>query len=472
MHEQIHPAQDFSPKKNGSAWPMTVLTSLFFLWGFITVLNDVLVPHWKTLFDLSYAESLLVQLCFFGAYFFGSLLYWWLSISSGDPISRIGYKRGMIIGLVLAATGCALFVPASMLHSYPAHLGALFVLGLGFTLLQIAANPFVALVGDPGGASSRLNMAQAFNSLGTTLAPLIGGWLIFQNAAPDAAVRLPYLGLSAILLLIAALLWFTPLPEPARVQQSGSSDALRHPHLRWGMVAIFCYVGAEVAVGSLIINFSGLPDVMGLTEGSAKHYLSLYWGGAMVGRFLGAMALAKNAVNSTRYVKMILFGITLFGSLYLLNNIDSRFLFADYWPMGALIAANMAAFMFIGPDPRKALGLFAVIACCLLAGVIMLHGPLALWAMVAIGLFNSIMWSNIFTLAIDGLGDDTAQGSSLLVMMIVGGALIPPIQGAIIDFGKQRGELSFGFHWSYLLPLACYAYLAWYGFRGSQRNNA
>ena len=192
---------------------MTVLTSLFFMWGFITVLNDVLVPHWKKLFDLNYAESLLVQFCFFGAYFIGSLLYWLWSLTSGDPIQRIGYKRGMLLGLLVSALGCALFAPASMLHSYAAHLAALFVLGLGFTILQIAANPFVAIIGPPEGASSRLNLAQAFNSLGTTLAPLIGGALIFANTTPEAAVRLPYLALATILLVIGAIIARTTLPS-------------------------------------------------------------------------------------------------------------------------------------------------------------------------------------------------------------------------------------------------------------------
>jgi MFS transporter, FHS family, L-fucose permease len=447
---------------------MTVLTSLFFLWGFITVLNDVLVPHWKKLFNLTYAESLLVQLCFFGAYFFGSVVYWALSFSGGDPISRLGYKRGMVVGLGISALGCALFAPASMLHSYPAHLIALFVLGLGFTLLQIAANPFVAIIGPPETASSRLNMAQAFNSLGTTLAPLIGGWFIFQNVSPDAAVRLPYSLLAAILVSVAIVLWFTSLPEPPEREGNRSSDAFRYAHLRWGMVAIFCYVGAEVAVGSLIINFLGLPDVLGLPEDSAKHYLSLYWGGAMTGRFLGSLALAKNLAPLQRYGGMALVGAAMFVLLFVLNAGD-RFELVNYWPMGVLVAANMVAFVLAGPDPRRALGLFAVIACGLLGCAIASHSAWAMWAVIAIGLFNSIMWSNIFTLAIDGLGDDTAQGSSLLVMMIVGGALIPPLQGAIIDHFKELGELSFGFHWSYLLPFVCYAYLAWYGFRGSRK---
>ncbi|MBP6574902.1 MAG: sugar MFS transporter [Flavobacteriales bacterium] len=444
------------------AWPMTVLTSLFFMWGFITVLNDVLVPHWKRLFDLNYAESLLVQFCFFGAYFIGSFIYWLWSRTSGDPIQRMGYKRGMMFGLLLSALGCGLFAPASMLHSYAAHLMALFVLGLGFTVLQIAANPFVAIIGPSESASSRLNLAQAFNSLGTTLAPLIGGALIFANAAPEAAVRLPYLALAAILTILALIIGRTALPEPPRTSASVKSDALRHPQLRWGMVAIFCYVGAEVAIGSLIISLLGLNDVLGLSEGDAKHYLSLYWGGAMTGRFLGALALSKALTPLKRYGLMVLLGIGMFALLFGLNA-SERFGFQHIWPLLVLIAANMLAFILAGPNPARALGLFALAACGLLALTVGLSGPWVLWAVIAIGLFNSIMWSNIFTLAIDGLGEDTSQGSSLLVMMILGGALIPPLQGLIADGA--------GLQISFLLPVACYLYLAWYGFKGSRHTS-
>ncbi len=449
-----------------TARPLAVLTSLFFLWGFITVLNDVLVPHWKRLFELSYAQSLLVQFCFFGAYFIGSLAYYLISISSGDPIARIGYKRGLILGLGISALGCALFAPATAMHSYAAHLAALFVLGLGFTVLQIAANPFVAIIGPPESASSRLNLAQAFNSLGTTLAPLIGGWLIFNQVDPATAVRLPYLALAAVLVVIAFVVWLTRLPEPPRVESPATGKALRHPHLRWGMLAIFCYVGAEVAIGSLIISFLGLEHILGLGEDDAKHYLSLYWGGAMTGRFLGAIALAKGWPMAKRVLAMVAVGAAMFSLLVALNA-GSALGLEQAWPMAVLILLNMAAFVLSGPNASRALGLFATVAMVLLGIVVAGEGLIAVWAIIAIGLFNSILWSNIFTLAIDGLGEDTAQGSSLLVMMIVGGALVPPLQGVIIDLvGVQDGAMT-GFHGSFVLPMICYAYLAWYGFKGS-----
>jgi FHS family L-fucose permease-like MFS transporter len=450
--------------------PIIVLTTLFFMWGFMTVMNDVLIPHLRSVFPhMPWWQTLMVNLCFFGAYFIGSLVYYLRSKRGIDPIAQAGYKRALIGGLLLSALGTALFVPATYVHVFGVYLFALFVLGLGFTLLQIAANPLVAIIGDPEGASSRLNLAQAFNSLGTTLAPVLGGALIFTIFQGDAAVRWPYAAFTVLLLLQALWVQLTVLPEPLpMVQESG--HALRHPQLRWGMVAIFCYVGAEVAIGSLVISYLGLDTVLGMPEESAKHYLSLYWGGAMTGRFLGALALTKEIKPARRILTMILITLAMLALLFALNASD-RFTWRNMWPMTALIAGNMAAFVLAGPAPRRALGLFALAAIALLAIVVAAQGAWAMWAIVAIGLFNSIMWSNIFTLAIDGLGEDTAQGSSLLVMMIVGGAIIPPVQGAIIDLFGTGADASKGFHLSFLLPLCCYAFLAWYGFRGSQHSS-
>lgn len=453
-----------------ATYPIVVLTTLFFMWGFMTVMNDVLIPHLRAVFPaMPWWQTLSVNLCFFGAYFVGSLIYYLRSQDAVDPIARVGYKRALIAGLLLSACGTALFVPATYVNVFALYLLALFVLGLGFTLLQIAANPFIAIIGAPEGASSRLNMAQAFNSLGTTLAPIIGGTLIFTVFKGEDAVRWPYAAFALLLLLQALWVHFTELPEPPH-QSTGKSNAWRHPQLRWGMLAIFCYVGAEVAIGSLIISFLGLDSVMGLSEGDAKHYLSFYWGGAMTGRFLGALALVRGMANARRYPLMLALAAGMFVLLVAVNS-SSGFDMHLMWPMAGLIMGNLVAFLAAGPNPSRALGLFALMAMLLLLFVIFGQGPVALWAIIGIGLFNSIMWSNIFTLAIDGLASDTSQGSSLLVMMIVGGALIPPLQGVIIDlFGKDRMEL--GFHTSFVLPLLCYGFLAWYGFKGSKHTPA
>lgn len=443
-------------------WPLFVLTTLFFMWGFMTVMNDVLIPHLKAVFALSWFESMLVQSCFFGAYFLGSLAYYLLSRRMGDPIQRIGYKRGLIGGLLLSACGSALFVPATMVQVYAAYLLALFVLGLGFTLLQIAANPFVALIGEPAGASSRLNLAQAFNSLGTTLAPVIGGTLIFHWFAGNEAVRWPYLAFAVLLLVQAFWVVLTPLPEPSGEQHEVRSNAWRHGRVRHGMLAIFCYVGAEVAIGSLLIGFAELPAIAGMSADDAKTFLSMYWGGAMVGRFLGAVSLSPQMPARWRTLVMLGLGVALFGLLYVVNTVESGASLEQLAPMLGLIAANVLVFRLAGTDPGRTLGLFGLMAMALLAFAVMGQGTWALWALVAVGLFNSIQWSNIFTLAIRELGPDTAQASSLLVMMIVGGALVPALQGLAAD-----GTL--GLQASFLLLIPCYAAIGWFGLR--QRNS-
>ncbi|MCB9168171.1 MAG: sugar MFS transporter [Flavobacteriales bacterium] len=441
--------------------PMIVLTTLFFMWGFMTVMNDVLVPHLRSVFTLSYFESMLVQFAFFGAYFIGSLLYYSVSTHRGDPIQRVGYKRGLISGLLLSALGSALFVPATFAEVYVLYLIALFVLGLGFTLLQIAANPFVAIIGPPKGASGRLNLAQAFNSLGTTLAPLIGGALIFEFFKGTNAVRWPYLFFALLLVLQAIWVLFTALPEPPRAEMNTRSNAWGHPQLRRGVIAIFCYVGAEVTIGSLLISFLGLETILGMPETSAKQYLSLYWGGAMTGRFLGAVALSTRLSAARRAPVLFGVGALLFLLLFLLNRYTGGLAWSHVWPMAVLITVNALIFLLSGDRPDLTLGRFALIAITLLAMASTTGGAWAMWALVAIGLFNSIMWSNTFTLAIDGLGHDTSQGSSLLVMMIVGGALIPPVQGAVAD-------TSIGLQMSFLTLVPLYAYLAWYGLKGAK----
>ena len=457
-----------TPTASGSpsiAKPMAVLTTLFFMWGFMTVMNDVLIPHLKAVFTLSWWQSMLVQFCFFGAYFLGSLGYYLYSKGKGDPIQRIGYKRALVAGLLLSALGSALFVPATYAEAYGPYLLALFVLGLGFTLLQIAANPFVAIIGPAATASSRLNLAQGFNSLGTTLAPLIGGALIFDLFQGDAAVRWPYAFFALLLVLQAVWVHFTALPEPPHSGASARQHALRHRQLRNGMGAIFCYVGAEVAIGSLIIGFLELKGVMGLPHNDAKNYLSLYWGGAMCGRFPGAVALGGHAMP-TRLGLMAMIAAAMFLLLWSVNRLGGGLDLAHLWPMAVLIVANMTVFLLAGHRAGRVTGIFALAALALVLLVMGLDGAKAMWAILAIGLFNSVLWSNIFTLAIDQLGEDTGQGSSLLVMMILGGALVPVAQGALIDALPAFGDRAM--HWSFLLPLLCYAYLAWFGFEGSR----
>src|SRR5205085_1227787 len=280
--------------------PFAIMTVLFFMWGFMTVFNDILIPRFKDAFTLDYFHAMLVQFAFFGAYFIGSLLYFAISVVIGDPIARLGYKNGVVIGLLISALGSALFFPAATFLSYPLFLAALFVVGLGFAMLQIAANPYVTILGPERTASSRLNFAQAFNSLGTTLGPLVGGYFIFQyfartGAHGAASVKVPYLAFFLVFLVLAVIFFFVRLPDVSEGKIERGFAALKFPHVDLGMLAIFMYVGGEVAVGSSIINFLGQPAVAGLTQVQASAYVSPFWFGMLLCRFMGAVELNELA---------------------------------------------------------------------------------------------------------------------------------------------------------------------------------
>ena len=403
---------------------IAVLSIIFFTWGALTCLNDVLIPHLKAVFAMNYAQTMLIQFTFFGTYFV-------MSIPPGRVVAHAGYKLGIIIGLLVAAAGALLFYPAAGAPSYLLFLVALFVLASGITLLQVAANPYISLLGDPRRASARLTLAQALNSLGTTLAPWLIGPVILAIAVlgPDALARLspaqaeayriaqahsvqtPYLWIAVALLLLAGFVGVFRLPPQTEATEQADphphrfTEVLRYRHVRLGALAIFVYVGGEVAIGSFLINYISDPRIGDIAPADATRYVALYWGGAMVGRFAGSLLL-----------RLI--------------------------------------------DPRRLLCLFALAVLALLATTISSTGHLAMWSIIAIGLFNSIMFPTIFTLGIEGLGPMTSRGSSLLVMAIVGGALIPYLQGVLADhLGVQR---------AFLLPVLCYAYIAWYALRGSR----
>ncbi len=408
--------------KNPYLGSLTLLTSLFFIWGFITCLNDILIPHLKSVFTLNYTQAMLVQFCFFTAYFV-------VSVPSGYLVEKIDYKGGIIAGLSIAGIGCLLFYPAAGLHSYPLFLTAFFVLASGITLLQVAANPYITILGDPETASSRLTMTQAFNSLGTAIAPYLGALFILATAvksadeikllnadqlsayqaAQAAAVQTPYLLLAAVLFFIAAVFTLIKLPkiEAVKVRASDDQDDLdsawNYRHLVLGAIGIFVYVGGEVSIGSFLISFLGEPSIAGLAEQEAGKYVSFYWGGAMVGRFIGALVMQKI-------------------------------------------------------QPGKALAFNAITAALLVLTSMLGSGHVAMWTILTVGLFNSIMFPTIFSLALSGLGRHAGQGSGILCAAIVGGAVIPVAQGACADW--------IGIQQAFFIPVFCYCYIAYYGWRG------
>jgi FHS family L-fucose permease-like MFS transporter len=447
-------AQD---KKNYTI-PLITLTSLFFMWGFITSMNDILIPHLRSLFQLSYTQSMLVQFCFFGAYFIGSVIYFLISYFKGDPINKIGYKNGILLGLLISAIGCGLFYPAASLSVYGVFLIALFTLGLGFTLLQIAANAYVSLLGSEDTASSRLNLTQGFNSFGTTIAPVLGGYMILEFFADKGHIsanstKIPYLIFAVLFLLLGLIIYKVKLPVFTNDDTTEKGlGALKFPQLKRGIFGIFFYVGGEVAIGSFIIIFLKQNNIAGLSESISKNFLALYWGGAMIGRFIGAISLSHGLPPLKKAFYMVATSVFVFGLILSIVNLT----FADIYPYLIFMLLNLIGFLLGKSAAARTLFIFAIINIVLVAAAIFFMGHIAMWAIIGVGIFNSIMYSNIYTLSISGLGKYTSQGSSLLVMAILGGALVPVLQGALADMiGIQKAMI---------VPLICYLYIAYFGY--------
>jgi FHS family L-fucose permease-like MFS transporter len=395
-------------------------------------------------------------------------------LSSGDPINRIGYGKTIVFSLLVCAAGCGLFTPAT---TYAHYLGALFIVATGITILQIAANPFAAILGRPENAPARLNLAQGFNSLGTTIAPIIGGLLVYKVfskgdvVTPDA-IKSPYLIYGGICVVLALVIAFSKLPKINTGASQEGGSALSFPQLRFGMAAIFLYVGAEVAIGSYLVSFMGHESVMGWSEGVASLYLAYFWGGAMIGRLCGATAMSTTIAPAKKPLYMVLTAAALLGLIYVATavrieggQLHMEFMKpADLIPYSVLIALCLVAFGLGRGKPGTILAIFSVAIVGLLIASGVATGSVALWAALGAGLFNSIMWSNIFTLAIDDLGEHTSQGSSLLVMMVVGGALFPLLMGAVAD--------NYGIREAFFVPIISYVYIAWYGWWSQRRLNA
>jgi FHS family L-fucose permease-like MFS transporter len=418
------------------------ITILFFLWGFITVLVDSLIPRLKEVFEMSYGRTILVQSAFFIAFFV-------VSLPAGKLLSKIGYKSGIIVGLLTMATGCLLFYPASAYRNFIIFMLGYFTLASGITILQVAANPYVSLLGSEKGASSRLNLSQAFNSLGTTIAPIIGAFFLLSNSVKSSTeiellseteklnyyaeeastVQIPFLAIALFIGFLALLFKFIKLPDIVeKSPQKGYLELIKNKKLMLGTLGIFVYVGAEVAIGSsFLVNYfesmklgpivASNDTMMSIANTAADifnqsfsdsdpksllgMFVTFYWGGAMLGRFIGS------------YLTRIL-------------------------------------------SPGKVLTFFALFAIVMIATSILSEGLISMWSILAVGLFNSIMFPTIFTLSLEGLGNLKSQASGILCMAIVGGAVVPFIFGNIID--------GFGFKIAFLFTILCYAYISFYGF--------
>lgn len=437
--------------------PFAIMTLLFFMWGFMTVLNDVLNAHFKDAFHLTNFQAAWVQSAFFGAFGIGSLIYFVASITSGDPINRIGYKNGVVIGLIVCALGTGLFLPATLMTSYPFFLIALFIEGLGVTILQIAANPYVTILGPEPTASSRLNLSQAFNSLGTTLAPIVGGHLIFSSLLQSDvlsvnSLKVPYICFATIFLALAVVFKFAHVPSFTNKEHIVRGiGALRYPHTVLGMIAIFMYVGGEVTVGNNVILLLGTPQLGSIPRTEASQFLAFYWGGLMIGRFMGSFALS-DLRKPLKHVFTVVIPAAAFLTVGLLSNWHN----AAYY--GLFLAILLVAFFVGEASPNRMLALFGGVIICLLVIGIKSAGETAQWAVLCVGLFCSVMWSNIFSLAIESLGELKSQASSLLVMAIIGGAALPALQGKVADhIGVQK---------AFIIPIIAFAYVAFYGLYG------
>ncbi|MDH2622547.1 sugar MFS transporter [Acinetobacter baumannii] len=393
-----------------------LMSSIFFVMGFVGCLNDILIPHLKSSFNLSYAEAMLIQTVWFFTVFL-------ISVPSGLIVERFGYKKAALISLFVAAVGLAAMWPVASLRSYPAFLAAIFVTATGVTLMQVVLNPYISLLGTPEKAASRLALSQALNSFGTFLAPFFGGLFILGSALTltqmDAmsatqlidyresqadAVKLPYLGIAIFLLIVMFIFAFNRIPEPgntkSEVKKSGSfKDALSYPQVKIGIIAMFCYVGAEVAVGSFLINYISLPEIGNMTESRATTFVALYWGGAMIGRLIGAAIMTR--VSS-----------------------------------------------------RLVLGFFAAMNILLLIITMAMGGWISVISVVLIGFFNSIMFASIFTICLNGISSSISQATGILIMAQIGGALVPLTQGFIAD--------GYGVQHSFILPLICYLFILFF----------
>ncbi len=450
-------------KKTNNTINFIVLYMLFFGWGFVTCLNDLLTPIFKGLFSISQLQANLVAFAFFTAYFIGSLIYVMSSKLGLKFFERLGFKGLILLGLGLSALGCLIFIPAAVYKSYYIFLLGLFSIGFGFTFLQISANPLILITGDPKTAASRLNLAGGFNSLATAVAPLLGVFVFYELLhVKDNSENLkyPYIFLAGFFLLLGFMIWkflHTEQDQQEKHDTGGKLYALNHLNLVFGMLGIFFYVGSEVTIGTNLVAFLTDPTTLAMQESSAGKLIAFYWGGAMIGRFLGSVALSKSKAG-TKLALMVVIAIALTVFLKVsAHDVDAHL---EYYAIFEILAIMLL--LACKGSPRFNLVFFSLVNIAnLIVAMMLSHTMFAAWAILSIGIFNSVMWPNIFDLGIAKLGKYSEQGASLLVMMILGGALLPVVQGHLADI--------IGIANSYWVPVVGYVYILCYALFYSQK---
>jgi FHS family L-fucose permease-like MFS transporter len=445
------------------------LVTVFFFWGFVAASNDILIPVFKKAFDLTQGQSQFVSIAFYISYTVGSLIYMGISLlMKQDLVNKIGYKNGLALGLVISALGTLLFYPAANLGSYSLMLGGLFIVGLGFSLQQTVANPLAIALGPIKTGSQRLTLAGGINNFGTTIGPLIVSFAIFGAAASGStdmsieSVKTPYLILGLAFLLVAVLLKFSSLPEhPETIEEapeeatSAKSSALQYPQLLMGMIAIFLYVGVEVSTASNLPAY--MESKLGFGIGDIAPYISLYWASLMIGRWTGAVEAFTDNMNLQKMLRF--FAPYLAFGVFLLVNAIAKHDLTPFYVYGLIILVLIAADMASKGNPARMLLIFSLLGIVALFTGMATTGMVSVYAFTSVGLFCSTLWPCIFTLAVSGLGKHTSQGSSFLIMMIMGGGIISWLQGMVSE--------SIGIQSSYIVGVACFAYLAFYAWKVS-----
>jgi FHS family L-fucose permease-like MFS transporter len=445
------------------------LVTVFFFWGFVAASNDILIPVFKKAFDLTQGQSQFVSLAFYISYTVGSLIYMGISlVMKQDLVNKIGYKNGLALGLVISALGTLLFYPAANTGSYPLMLAGLFIVGLGFSLQQTVANPLAIALGPIKTGSQRLTLAGGINNFGTTIGPLIASFAIFGSAASGntnmsiESVKIPYLILGLAFIIVAILLKFSSLPEhPETIVESvedaasSKNSALQYPQLIMGMIAIFLYVGVEVSTASNLPEY--METTLGFAIGDIAPYISLYWASLMIGRWTGAVEAFTEKMDILELLRLLA-PFLAFGVFLLVNAIAKHDL-APFYLYGYLILILIAGSILSKGNPARMLLIFSVLGIAALFTGMATTGMVSVYAFTSVGLFCSTLWPCIFTLAVSGLGKNTSQGSSFLIMMIMGGGIIAWLQGEVAG--------SIGIQNSYIIGVLCFAYLAFYAWKVS-----